>query len=194
MESYPKLVDTRGIVRNTRELQENMKSMSQRTKKRNIDRNDDRGQVTLDYLAGITIFLFAIFFVFQYTSGMFTPFQSNSDEITLVADRTSIILVENVMSAGDSSTPNFVDEAKVDSFFTKLGTDYSETIESLGLNGTYYDYDLNVTLENETSGIIYSQGMPLSATENIGQTKRVVLLKYEDTSNTEIALLSVRVW
>jgi hypothetical protein len=60
----------------------------------------ERGQLTLDYLAGITILLFAIFFVFQYTSGLFTPFQSDSDEITMVTDRTAMAIVENRINAG----------------------------------------------------------------------------------------------
>ncbi|WP_319506294.1 hypothetical protein [uncultured Methanolobus sp.] len=47
---------------------------------------DNEGQITIDYLISITMFLFAVVFVFNYTSGIFTPFQSNSDEVTLIAD------------------------------------------------------------------------------------------------------------
>jgi len=153
--------------------------------------NRDQAQVTIDYLTSITIFIFAIFFVFQFTSGLFTPFQSNSDEVTLIADRTAVQLVENMMSAGDAAVPNLVNATKVGTFFTQLNNSYAGTIDTQGLSGTYLSYDLNVTLENGT--LINSAGKPLPSTGNIGQTKRIVLLKDAD-GNTETAILSVRVW
>jgi len=152
----------------------------------------DQAQITIDYLASITIFIFAIFFVFQFTSGLFTPFQSNSDEVTLIADRTAVQLVENMMSAGDAAVPNLVNATKVDTFFTQLNISYAGTIDTLGLSGTYLSYDFNVTLENSTA-LINSAGKPLPSTGNIGQTKRIVLLKDAD-GNTETAILSVRAW
>jgi hypothetical protein len=87
-----------------------------------------------------------------------------------------------------------VDGAKADQFFNSLNTDYDPTIDSLGLTSSYFDYDLNVTMENESSGVFCSGGKPLPKSSNIGQTKRVVLFKYGDPGNTEIALMSVRVW
>lgn len=54
---------------------------------------DESGQLTLDYLVGITIFLLALVFVFQYTTGLFTPFESSSDEVTMIADRVATTVV-----------------------------------------------------------------------------------------------------
>ena len=158
---------------------------------------NDRGQVTVDYLISITIFLFAIFFVFQYISGLFTPFESNSDEVTLIADRVSTHVVENIMSAGDVATPNLVTSTKVNAFFTLLGNDYDATRTSLGLMGTYVENDVNITLEkrvNDSSVIVNSSGPTLPSFGNVGQTKRVVLFMNTDTGITEYRIVYVRVW
>ncbi|WP_340820206.1 hypothetical protein [Methanolobus sp. WCC4] len=154
---------------------------------------DNKGQITIDYLISITIFLFAIAFVFNYTAGIFTPFQSNSDEVTLVADRTSLVLVEKILSEGDENVPNMVNSTKVDTFLTELDTNYENTITDLGMKGSYITYDLNVTLENET-GTINMAGKKMPSGVNIGQTKRVVLLRYTDTGARETAIISFRVW
>ncbi|TGC07295.1 hypothetical protein CUN85_11620 [Methanolobus halotolerans] len=154
---------------------------------------DTKGQITIDYLIGITVFLFAVVFVFSYTSGIFTPFQSNSDEVTLIADRISTTIVEKRMSAMDETVPNLVSGARVDEFFTELNTSYDSTLDSLGMNGSYLRYDLNITLENGTS-LIDSAGEIIPAEVNVGQTKRVVLYRNESTGNTELLIMSFRVW
>ena len=155
---------------------------------------NEKGQMTIDYLISITIFLFAIFFVFQYISGLFTPFESNSDEVTLMADRVSTLVVENIMTAGDAAVPNLIVSTKVNGFFTSLNESYEDTRSSLGLNGTYLDYDINVTLENKSTGVIKSAGAVLPSVGNVGQTKRIVLFMDADTGVTENRIVSVRVW
>jgi len=154
---------------------------------------DEKGQITIDYLISITIFLFAVIFVFNYTSGIFTPFQSNSDEVTLIADRVSTTLVEKRLSVGDEGTPNLIDESEVDSFFTELNGNYDTVIDSLGMNGSYLRYDLNVTLENSTA-LTDSAGKIIPVGVNVGQTKRIVLLRDNISGNTETLTMSFRVW
>ena len=154
---------------------------------------DSKGQMTIDYLISIVIFLLAMVFVFSYTSGIFTPFQSNSDEVTLIADRVSIAIVEKRMSAGDEAVPNLVNETKMKHFFTELDTNYQSTIDSLGMNGSYLRYDLNVTAEN-SSGPFYAEGKPIPPQVNVGQTRRIVLCKDENSEITEIIIMSFRVW
>lgn len=149
---------------------------------------DDKGQLTLDYLIAITFFLFAVFFVFQYASGLFTPLQSNSNEVTLIADRTATELVENTLSDNTESTNNFVDKDKIDDFFNNT----SQYHNILGLNGSYFTYRLNVTLENNTS-IIRSTGDPIPSYKDIGQTKRIVIFR-DEGNNLKSQILSVRIW
>ncbi|WP_406655723.1 hypothetical protein V7O62_08010 [Methanolobus sp. ZRKC2] len=154
---------------------------------------DSKGQITIDYLISITVFLFAVVFVFNFTSGIFTPFQSNSDEVTLIADRVSTTLVEKRLNAGDESTPNLVNKTEMDNFFTELDGNYDPLIDSLGMNGSYLRYDLNVTLENSTD-VIDAAGKRVPAGVNVGQTRRVVLSKDDISGNTETLVMSFRVW
>ncbi|WP_135613002.1 hypothetical protein [Methanococcoides sp. AM1] len=161
--------------------------------KRNL-RRDTEGQVTIDYLIGITIFIVALFFIFQYSAGLFTPFQSNSDEVTLVADRVATSITEKEISAGNINTPNLIDGNKTVEYFDQLSTDigYKDEVGELGLRGDYHRYELNVTLENSTEVRMAGKALPFS--NNIGQTKRIVLIEDSDTGETETAILSVRVW
>ncbi|AFV23731.1 hypothetical protein Mpsy_1524 [Methanolobus psychrophilus R15] len=154
---------------------------------------DTKGQMTIDYLISITIFLLAMVFVFNYTSGLFTPFQSNSDEVTLIADRVSISVVEKRMSAGDEDVPNLINDQKMAAFFDELDIEYSSTIDSLGMNGSYLRYDLNVTAEN-SSGIISAAGKQIPQQVNVGQTRRIVLCIDKNSGSTEMIILSFRVW
>ncbi|WP_449288758.1 DUF7287 family protein [Methanomethylovorans hollandica] len=68
---------------------------------------DNNGQITVDYLVGITIFLLSLVFVFQYTNGLFTPFESSSDEVTMIADRVATTVVEDRISTGDPIHPTW---------------------------------------------------------------------------------------
>ena len=154
---------------------------------------DTKGQMHIDYLIGIAIFLTSIIFIFSYVSGLFTPFHSNSDEVTLIADRISTNIVEQTLSAQDPETINLLSGTKVSDFFSHFNSNYEETVDYYGLNGTYLHYDLNVTIENST-GMMYCAGKHLTSGSSIGQTKRIVLLRDENTGNVSMATLSVRVW
>ncbi len=154
---------------------------------------DSKGQMQIDYIIGISIFLSTIIFVFSYTSGLFIPFQSNSDEITLIADRIATNIVEQTLSAQEPQNINLLNGRKVSNFFSDMSGNYKGILDIYGLNGTYLNYDLNVTIGNQTS-ILYSGGKELPDYNNIGQTKRIVMLRNETTGNTLMAVLSVRVW
>lgn len=153
---------------------------------------DDNGQITVDYLVGITIFLLSLVFVFQYTNGLFTPFESSSDEVTMIADRVATTVVEDRISIGDPQTSNMVSSSLMADLFTQLDTNYISTRNLLGLNGTFFCYDLNVSLENSTK-IISCAGRTLPQVGSIGQTKRIVLVD-DNSGNTQTAILSFRVW
>jgi hypothetical protein len=156
---------------------------------------DNSGQMHIDYLIGIAIFLVSIIFVFSYTSGLFTPFQSNSDEVTLIADRVATNIVEQNMSEGRPGATNLLNGTKVNDFFNyaNISNNYEDTLDLAGMNGTYLRYDLNITLEDST-GAVRSAGRALPEQGNIGQTVRVVLLRDENTGNISQAILAVRVW
>ncbi|WP_406655738.1 hypothetical protein V7O62_08075 [Methanolobus sp. ZRKC2] len=156
---------------------------------------NNNAQMHIDYLIGIAIFLVSIIFVFSYTTGLFTPFQSNSDEVTLVADRISTSIIEQSMSAGNPRTPNLLNGTKVDNFFSQVNANYEGTIDYYGMNSSFLSYNLNITMQNTSSGTIdYSAGKVLPLYGNIGQTKRIVLVQNESTGDEYQAMLAIRVW
>jgi hypothetical protein len=160
--------------------------------------NSDSAQITIDYIAGIGIFLLAVFFVFQFVSGLFIPFQSGSDKSTLAADRTATLLVEQMLHADASGALNVINQSKLDSF---NATD-SNTLSALGLFSAQTVFDLNISVaytngtmmnRSGTNSLLVS-GPALPDNTDIGQTKRLVLITNSSTGYNEIAMLSVRVW
>lgn len=156
-------------------------------------KSDDRAQISIDYLAGMGFFLLTLSFVFQFTSGLFTPFFSNSDETSLVADRVSMMLVDNVLS--DNKTSGVLNRDKTMDFLTnQLNTaNYTTTLRNLGLKGSYISYDLNVSLISLDGSGDFSGGLKLPGTTNIGQTKRTVVF-IDSSGSRQRYLLGVRVW
>ncbi len=172
--------------------------------------------MTLDYIAGIGIFLLAVFFVFQFVYSLFIPFQSGSDKATLAADRAATVLVEQMLHSGASGELNVIDQGKLYSF----NANDPNTLDALGLNSTQIVFDLNISVTNLTSANnpslvymynfnsnstfvystsankpIYQSGPPLpTESTDIGQTKRLVLIINPSTSYNQTAILSVRVW
>lgn len=159
----------------------------------------DSAQVTIDYIAGIGIFLLSVFFVFQFMSGLFIPFQSGSDKVTLSADRAGTVIVERLLRSNNSGELNVIDQGKLYYFInTQLNysnqTNYTNTLREIGLfsNETYFDLNISVAYPN---GVIMNQSGPqLSETTDIGQTKRIVLIVNPSTGYNQMAVISVRAW
>ena len=152
--------------------------------------NDSKGQTSLDFIAGIGIFLSVFLFVFTFIPGMLTPFQSNSDELTMVADRAGITLVQNVL-IDHPENPNIISEVKLNDMISQLNgpgsLDYRKN--TLGIDSTARVYSLNVTMV-KMSGEDYKAGPECpEGTINLGQSRRVVL-----TDSGAIGVLVVKVW
>jgi len=160
---------------------------------------NDYAQITIDYIAGMGIFLLAVFFVFQFVYGLFTPFQSSSNEITLAADRAAATLVEQLLRAGGSGELNVVDQGKLYYFInTRLNyfdeASYNSALLELGLFSNEAVFDLNVSVAY-TNGTLMNQNGPTPADNtDIGQTRRLVLLVNSSTGYNETAIISVKVW
>ena len=56
---------------------------------------DERGQLSIDFLVGISLFILALLFMAHFIPGMFVPFQTETIDLNSVAYRTSVILVED---------------------------------------------------------------------------------------------------
>jgi hypothetical protein len=153
-------------------------------------------QITIDYIAGMSIFLLAVAFVFQFMYGLFAPFQSGSDDVTLAADRASTILVERLLVADNIKAANVIDEKKLSNFFSELKNNETDALNDTGLFATKtVAFDLNVSVVNITSNrLIIQGGRSLPENTDIGQTIRAVLIVNSTNGNQTYAILSVRVW
>ncbi|MCZ7402960.1 MAG: hypothetical protein O8C61_12125 [Candidatus Methanoperedens sp.] len=163
--------------------------------------------MSIDYVAGMSIFLMAVAFVFQFMYGIFTPFQPGSDEITLAADRASTILVERLLVADNAGAMSVIDQGKLYYFNNiKLNhsnqTAYNSNLSELGLFSpdatSIFDINVSVAYKNGTlmnqTGLTNPGGPPLPENTDISQIRRLVLIVNSSTGYNETAILSVRVW
>jgi|SRR3972149_687079 len=165
----------------------------------------ERGQLAVDYIAGMSIFLLTTAFVFQFMYGLFAPFQSYSDEVTLAAEKSSTVLVERLLVADKSGSRSTVDEGKLNYFMnTRLNysnrTEYDSALRDLGLlsNEIIFDVNVSVSHTNSTlfnrSGIKNPNGPVLLENLETGTSKRFVLIVNSSTGYNETVYISVRVW
>lgn len=166
---------------------------------------NDNAQVSIDYIAGIGIFLLSAFFVFQFICGIFIPFQSSSDQATLAADRAGTVLIERMLHADKSIELNVIDQGKLYYFNnTRLNysnqTNYTAALREIGLFSNESVFNINITVTNLTYlnkpaiKPMNQSGPALSKTTDIGQIKRLVLIVNPSTGYNETAVISVRVW
>lgn len=161
----------------------------------------DSAQITIDYIAGIGIFLLSVFFVFQFVQGLFIPFQSGSDKVTLSADRAATVLVERMLVADKPGAMNAIDQGKLYYFNnTRLNysnqTNYTNTLREIGLFSNQTVFDLNISVTNLTypNNPMNQSGPVLPENTDVGQTKRIIFIVNSSTGYNETAIFSVRVW
>ncbi len=167
----------------------------------NTGAKSENAQMTIDYVAGMGIFLLSVAFVFQFMHSLFLPFQSGSDEVTLAADRVSTVLVERLLNEEQTGRVNMIDQGKLYYFnktrlnYTDLAS-YNDALREVGLFSNETAYDLNISAANLTSPdrSIYKGGPTLPENINVGQTGRLVTIVNSSTGYKETAMLWVRVW
>ncbi|MEM3085864.1 MAG: lamin tail domain-containing protein [Halobacteria archaeon] len=135
----------------------------------------DTGQISLDFLFGIVLFLFAFTYVILFIPGLFSPFDTESDVTTLQGDKTAIWLVEEKL-ADDKSRPGVVNLSKLTAFMAELnGTDTQKTLlrQEAGLISDIRRLDLNVSVD-WLNGTVNTSGNATPSSTSVGQTRRVV--------------------
>ncbi len=156
-------------------------------------------------MIGIGIFLLAFMFVFAFIPGLFVPFVSNSDELTMTADRTAATLVDDTLALHDGSGvyPGILDASQINAFASAVNNpaQYNQLRAGLGLNMTdsaLYSLEVVISWQNgSTMDIINSDDRAVTLIGNVGQSKRFVFIR--DPSNPAdypgaMAVLKVRVW
>lgn len=162
---------------------------------------NNSAQMTIDYVTGMGIFLIAIAFVFQFIYGLFIPLQSNSEIVTLTADRASTILVERMLVPDRPYGPNVIDQGKLYYFNnTKLNSSsnsqaYNDTLHELGISSPEtYTYDISISVVTLSGSIKNQSGPDIPEKINVGNTKRLVRIMNSSTGYNEPAYIFVRVW
>ena len=169
---------------------------------------NDTGQVSFDYIIGVSTFIISFFFLYSTLNSLFLPFQFNSNELQPMAERASVLLVESAgWLAIDSSSPNIIDSLTVKRVNDSLVNDsivpseYDDTLSKLGLKTTNLNYNLNVSLRYFNNTLYPNASKPLllggkvpDNTTKVGQVIRYVYLKKDTEQNSTRLMLSVKVW
>jgi len=169
-------------------------------------RKDNSGQMSIDFLVGISIFLLAFLYLIANIPTLFVPFQSNSDELTMAADKVAATLVEselaNTTDAG-MPLPGIIDYSKFDALNAKIAGDSEDTRKKLGLGTGSRPYNLEIVLQeysdsSDATNITISDGNK-AGNSNVGQSRRFVTVRYNNRTGIDNfpgikAVLVVRVW
>ncbi|MCS3923364.1 DUF7287 family protein [Methanosalsum natronophilum] len=156
---------------------------------------NDRGQLTIDYLVAIIIFMAAVFFVLQYTASLYLPFHSSSDDVNIIIDRISGNVMEQRISESDLESGYVISPSKKQSFFTDLNNDYDSVREELGLIGSHRSYDINISVIDSSNNVISTSGAPVPSRGDIGQIRRIGLYANPTSeSGHELVSISFRIW
>ncbi|MBI4362546.1 MAG: hypothetical protein HY558_05160 [Euryarchaeota archaeon] len=150
----------------------------------------DGGQLSLDFLIGVTLFLFTFMFVAQMVPTLFTPFDAQSDVTTLLADRVSVALVERYL-VDDPTKPSVLNMSKLWSLVTDTATDSGKATwkAKLGLIGPRGQHDFNVSYSYGNGTTLYA-GNATQASGNVGRTVRAV----SGGNSTKIASQTAANW
>lgn len=169
----------------------------------------DRGQLTVDFVVGVAVFVVAVAVVVAVVPGLFEPY--DDAETTVVVDRVADDLTGDLLAASPSAPPGVLNESCTVAFFTGSGAsgcafDASDPLtERFGVAGTYR---VNVTVAwNETGDedveTLCGDGGTVSAcgTETLAAGPPVPANRRSIGTATRVAtvgdrpvLLKVRVW
>ena len=158
---------------------------------------DDTANLSIDFLAGFTIFIIAFIYVATLIPGLFLGLQSNTIDYNAVAYRTGVILVEDPGSpvsweipgiysdyyiqtnsirfglALSKDTPNILSVQKVNRFFCSTFV-YPQDYRSRAIFGDY-PYLFNISLQ--LSGDNTTKSIGDIRPDGYGYIRRVVQLK-----------------
>ncbi len=156
-------------------------------------------QISLDFVAGIIIFSLTFLFLFQSITGLFIPFQSESEDIHFLANRVAAFLVEDPRAlAVSSKNPGLISLEKAIELNSSLSNSYESKINELGLATPNRKYDLYIELRflndsvyrDASSQPVLQGGKVPPDISIVAQAKRLVVI----SESNERLILSVKVW
>ena len=114
--------------------------------------NCDRGQTTLDYAIGISIFLAVLIFIFLFIPGLLQPFSTGAQDNTVSANRVADQLTNSLL--GSPRDPFVLDSHCTVTFFsnsTAARCDLSPAPVEEQLNTDPNRQSLNVTIQGNVT-------------------------------------------
>ncbi|MEM2924489.1 MAG: hypothetical protein QXJ68_02220 [Methanocellales archaeon] len=163
-----------------------------------IKRLDSCAQISLDFIAGIIIFSLAFLFLFQSITGLFVPFQSESENVNFLANRIAAFLIEDPRGlAVNPQNPGLISLEKARELNSSLSNSYESKINELGLVTANRKYELylelrflNDSIYLENSQAVLKVGKTPPDFSTVAQAKRVVLASELE----ERLILLVMIW
>jgi len=129
-------------------------SSDRRQRSRNDEGDNSRGQTTLDFAIGISIFLAVVLFIFVFIPGILSPFTASAQDKTVSADRVADRLSKGMLAS--PAEPHVLDEYCTKEFFknegsnTGCGFSNEQPVEQqVGVSGSFQN--VNVTIRGNVS-------------------------------------------
>lgn len=162
----------------------------------------DRGQTSVDFLTGMSIFALTIVFMIQFTSGSMVTVSTDNTEKQAIADRTAAILYSNELSEEDLDDGVLSEEGASNNFSDYKSNYQVEFRDALAIPEVY---TVNATVRYADTGdlVVADPGsvqlntpsdetaVP-NTTASIASTKRVAYMQGPNTNETVV--IHVRVW
>ncbi|MFB6282497.1 MAG: hypothetical protein ABEK59_00990 [Halobacteria archaeon] len=123
---------------------------------RSAEDGRQRGQIGLDFLSGMTIFVVTMIFIFGFLSTSIQPFTQGNDASIDVPNRVATKLYGQEMRT-PSEAPGILNKTESEDFFS--GSSYpKDGSEVKNLSGISKDRGLNVTAYNNTDDTVLNTG------------------------------------
>ncbi|WP_321505514.1 hypothetical protein [uncultured Methanoregula sp.] len=174
---------------------------------------DDSGMLSIDFLAGFTIFMVAFIWVATMVPGLFIGLKSNAIDYDAVAYRTGVILVEDPGNpvgppqdsvpwefladsnkvdikrfglAVSKDTPGILDTYKVHRFFCATVFSYPDDYRTRVIFGDY-PYQFNISLRTAEDDRVMFIGDTVP--EGYGNIRRDVKIKYPSNATIDTRMI-----
>jgi len=168
--------------------------------------SETSGQISIDFLVGISLFLLTLVFLVQFIPMIFVSFGSEPIDLSSVAYRTSVILVEDpgcwnnsatlrtesdwenhvdrttrVGLAIDKDHPNILNLSKIAAFSNTTALNDSMLINCTTLyrviGGNRITYNFNITIAYLNGTVIVARGDSPPRSGNAARIERLVVVK-----------------
>jgi hypothetical protein len=122
-----------------------------------------RGQTTLDFAVGMSVFLLTVVFVVSYAPTLFDPFAGGTGTKLVVADRVATTLSGDLL-VGSTAEPGILSAVCVAEFF-------GESIDgaTCSTNADFDDFDGTLSLDDRNADVtVHELGDPISSPASPG--------------------------